>query len=87
MPRSAFGMVASQQIPVVPKPDDKGYKQPPYIRSTHAVQTSSRLIEFQQCVANAMAGKHFPDRGAVREALAAAAKACKGRRGREEEVF
>ena len=72
--RSAMNQVLSQQLPVYPKGG-----QSPYYRSKHSVQTSSRLKKFQACVANAMTGKKFTDRPAVREAFTKAAKACKGK--------
>jgi len=53
-----------------------------YLRKATARQTSRRLKEFQQCVADQMRGKTFrgPDPAAnaraVREAFASAAKQC-----------
>lgn len=64
---------------VEPKADDKGFKQPPYVRTGRAAQTSRKLRFHQQCVASEMAGKKFPDRGAVRAALSSTATACKSK--------
>lgn len=60
-------------IPVYPKGG-----QPPYYRSKHSIQTSSKLKRFQACVGNELRGKSFGDRSAVRTAFKSAATKCKG---------
>lgn len=69
--KSAMGLVLSQMIPV-----DPDGSQPMYYRSKRSVQTSSRLREFQTCVADEMEGQTFADRAAVRKAFASAASSC-----------
>lgn len=69
--KSAIELVLSQMIPV-----DPDGSQPTYIRSSRTVQTSSRLREFQTCVADEMEGKTFGDRASVREAFSEAASGC-----------
>ena len=76
MGKSSFELVASREQTVVPA---RGVpKQPAYVRGRHSVQTSPRLLAFQACVANKLAGSKPGNRMAVREALAAAAHACRG---------
>lgn len=72
--KSALPLVLSQMIPVYPK---KG--QPPYYRSKHSIQTSSKLKAFQSCVGDELRGKKFADRKAVKAAFTSAANKCKGR--------
>lgn len=75
MSKSAIKYVLSQEEVVVPA---KGTPlQPGYVRSKRSVQTSSRLREFQSCVASKLAGQHFGDRMAVRNAFKSAASSCK----------
>lgn len=69
--KSAIGLVLSQMIPV-----DPDGSQPMYIRSKRAIQTSSRLRQFQTCVADEMEGKTFSDRASVRDAFSDAANGC-----------
>lgn len=69
--KSAMGLVLSQMIPV-----DPDGSQPMYYRSKRSVQTSSRLREFQTCVADQMEGQTFQNRAAVRDAFASAASSC-----------
>lgn len=71
MGNSAMDLVLSQQIPV-----DPDGEQPPYYRSKRSIQTSSDLIEFQQCVAAEMDNKSFSDRQSVRDGLTEAANTC-----------
>ena len=79
MARSAIGMVLAQWRPVNPKHPTKpdSFKQPAYIRSKHAIQTSQRLKEFQSCVQEKLSGTHPGTQKAVREALARAAQECR----------
>jgi hypothetical protein len=63
-------------VPVDPSPDAKGIKQPAYIRKHTAAQTSARLLWHKSCVRQAMAGKTFPDRLAVRAELTRVSKEC-----------
>jgi len=63
-------------VGVDPSPDAKGIKQPAYIRKHTAAQASQRLLWHQSCIRQAMAGKTFPDRLAVRQALIAASREC-----------
>ena len=78
--KSAVAMVMASQIPVVPTCRIPAcIKQPPYIRGKHTIATSSRLISFRSCVAQAMAGKKPGTQAAVRTAFAAAARTCSGR--------
>ena len=65
-------LVINNMIPV--KPRSGG--QPMYIRGKHSIQTSARLVEFQACVGEALKGRTFPNRKAVREAFTKAAKSC-----------
>lgn len=69
--KSAIELVLSQMIPV-----DPDGSQPTYIRSKRAIQTSSRLREFQTCVADEMDGQTFGSRADVRDAFANAAGSC-----------
>lgn len=69
--KSAIGLVLSQMIPV-----DPSGSQPVYIRSKRSIQTSSRLRQFQTCVADEMEGQTFGSRSAVREAFGNAASGC-----------
>jgi len=72
MAKSAIKLVLSQMEVVDPQ---KG-GQPTYVRSKRSVQTSSRLRSFQSCIANALEGKTYSNRAAVREAFTKAAKSC-----------
>jgi len=78
MGKSALRMIqkAALTVPVDPSPDAKGIKQPAYVRKHTAVQTSSRLLFHKSCVRQAMAGKTFPDRLAVRAELTRVSKEC-----------
>lgn len=69
--KSAIDLVLSQMIPV-----DPDGSQPTYIRSARSIQTSSRLRQFQTCIADEMEGQTFQNRAAVREAFANAANGC-----------
>lgn len=69
--KSAIGLVLSQMIPV-----DPDGSQPTYIRSKRSIQTSSRLRQFQTCVADQLEGQTFSDRAAVRDAFSSAAGSC-----------
>lgn len=69
--KSAMGLVLSQMIPV-----DPDGSQPMYYRSKRSVQTSSRLREFQTCIADAMEGQTFGSRSEVRDAFSSAAGSC-----------
>jgi hypothetical protein len=69
--KSAIELVLSQMIPV-----DPDGSQPTYIRSARTIQTSSRLREFQTCVADEMEGQTYGSRGDVRDAFASAASSC-----------
>lgn len=60
-----------------PKPDDNGFQQSGYFRAGYNLVQSSDLQAFHRCVASKLEGKSFANRGEVRQALAAAAKACK----------
>ena len=71
--KSAVGAVLAGQIPV--KPSKGG--QPMYYRSKHSIQVSSKLIKHQTCVGDAMRGKKFADRAAVKEEFTKVTKACK----------
>lgn len=74
MAKSAIKYVLAQEEAVVPS---KGTPlQPGYVRSKRSIQTSSRLKEFQSCVASKMAGQHYGDRMAVRNAFKSAASSC-----------
>ncbi|MEM2365643.1 MAG: hypothetical protein ABIM44_04930 [candidate division WOR-3 bacterium] len=66
-------------VGVDPAPDAKGIKQPAYVRKHTAAQSSPRLLWHQSCIRQAMAGKKFPDRIAVRQALIAATRECAAR--------
>lgn len=75
MAKSSIKYVLSQSEAVVPS---KGTPlQPSYVRSKRSVQTSTRLKEYQSCVASKLAGQHFGDRMAVRAAFKSAASSCK----------
>ena len=78
MGKSALRMIqkAALTVPVDPSPDAKGIKQPAYVRKHTAVQTSARLLWHKSCVRQAMAGKTFPDRTAVRAELTRVSKDC-----------
>lgn len=69
--KSAIDLVLSQMIPV-----DPDGSQPTYIRSARSIQTSSRLRQFQTCVADEMEGQTFGSRADVRDAFANAASGC-----------
>jgi hypothetical protein len=69
--KSAIELVLSQMIPV-----DPDGSQPTYIRSARTIQTSSRLREFQTCVADEMEGQTYGSRSDVRDAFANAASSC-----------
>lgn len=69
--KSAIELVLSQMIPV-----DPDGSQPTYIRSARTIQTSSRLRQFQTCIADEMEGQTFGSRGAVRDAFEEAAQGC-----------
>lgn len=69
--KSAMGLVLSQMIPV-----DPDGSQPMYYRSKRSVQTSSRLREFQTCIADEMEGQTFGNRQDVRDAFGNAAGSC-----------
>lgn len=75
MAKSAIKYVLAQEEVVVPS---KGTPlQPSYARSKRSIQTSARLKNFQSCVANKLAGQHFGDRMAVRNAFKSAAASCR----------
>ena len=78
MGKSALRMIqkAALTVPVDPSPDAKGIKQPAYVRKHTAVQTSPRLLWHKSCIRQAMAGKTFPDRLAVRAELTRVSKEC-----------
>ena len=78
MGKSALRMIqkAALTVPVDPSPDAKGIKQPAYVRKHTAVQTSQRLLWHKSCVRQAMAGKTFPDRLAVRAELIRVSREC-----------
>ena len=65
-------LVLNNMIPVKPRWGG----QPMYIRGKHSVQTSARLAEFHTCMADALSGKTYPNRKAVRDAFTKAAKSC-----------
>lgn len=69
--KSALNLVLSQMIPV-----DPDGSQPAYYRSKRAVQTSSELISYQQCVADRMEGENFNSQSEVRDAFESAANSC-----------
>ncbi|MEM2592404.1 MAG: hypothetical protein QXI60_07450 [Thermofilaceae archaeon] len=78
MGKSAIRMLqkAFQSVGVDPSPDAKGIKQPAYVRKHTAAQTSARLTFHKSCIRQAMAGKTFPDRLAVRAELTRVSKEC-----------
>jgi len=83
-------------VPVDPRPDKHGVKQPAYMRSHTAVQTSPKLIAYKKYIRKHMAGKHPGSRLAVRRRLTELARRWKASHGVEtaageeeydEEVF
>ena len=83
-------------VPADPRPDKHGVKQPAYMRSHTAVQTSARLNAYKRFIRKNMAGKKFANRLAVRRALTRLAHQWKSSHGVEtaaseeeydEEVF
>jgi hypothetical protein len=73
MGKSALRLVLAQCQVVAPQKGD----QPPYVRSKHSIQTSSKLKRHQRCVAEALRKKKFPGgRAAVRKAFKAASEEC-----------
>lgn len=60
---------AALTVPVEPSPDKHGIKQPGYLRSHTAVQTSQKLNAYKRYIRKNMAGKSYGNRIAVRRAL------------------
>jgi len=79
MAKTAFRMVASSMIPVIPSSGKDGYKQPPYARGKHTFATSARLLKYRSCVARGRAGQKAPGRPQAQEQFAAVAHSCKGK--------
>ena len=73
MGNSALRLVLAQCQVVAPQKGD----QPPYVRSKHSIQTSSKLNRHQRCVAAALRTKKFPGgRAEVRKPFKAASDEC-----------
>jgi len=72
MGKSAINFVASRSQVVDPKGE-----QPVYVRGRSVARKSSKVIGINICVADALKGKHFASRAAVREAFTDAVKTCK----------
>jgi hypothetical protein len=79
MAKTAFKMVASSMIPVVPSSGKDGYKQPPYARGKHTFATSARLLRYRSCVARGMAGSSAGGRPAIQDKFASVASSCRGK--------
>lgn len=54
-------------------------KQPNYSRGPHTNATSTRLLGFRSCIAEALSGKRPGNRAAVRAGFRSAAQSCRGK--------
>jgi hypothetical protein len=79
MAKTAFKLVASSMIPVVPKSGKDGFKQPPYARGKHTYATSAHLLRYRSCVGKGMAGTHGGGRIAVQDKFKNVAQGCRGK--------
>jgi len=71
MGKSAINFVASRSQVVDPEGE-----QPVYVRGRTVARKSSNVIRINTCVADALRGKKFSSRAAVREAFTEAVKKC-----------
>jgi len=67
--------VITETFMAVRKPAVFGGRQ---VRKVHTEATSPTLTKYRACIAGELAGKHYSDYMAVREAFRASAKKCAG---------
>ena len=67
--------------PVDPRPDKNGVKQPAYLRSHSAAQSSRTLKAYQSFMRKCMSGRKFKNRISVRKAFATCAHKWKSMQG------